>query len=134
MLCSSYLLVSCAVLKCYKFSNLDIIPSNSTIEECWYPNNEFCATAKYKNGEVSHLTCGDDEFCTRKGCVDYTFCKKPGTFELDFPGLSNVKFTIICCDADLCNVENSAKSLYKNSSSCLFYICIFYYYFCFVIL
>ena len=104
MFCSSCLLVNCAALKCYKSSNIDIFKSNSTIEECWSYNNEFCATATIRNGQVSYLSCGDEELCIRKSCTDSIYCTKPGTYERDYPRLNNMKYTVTCCDTDLCNV------------------------------
>ena len=120
--CSTYLFVSCAVSKCYLANNLDLYPSNLTVEECkpqWL-NWDFCATATWKNGEDPDLTCEDEVFCTN--CSDSTYCKKPGEFVHDYPGLSNVKITVTCCDTDLCNVETSAKTLYRISFSCLTYV------------
>ena len=122
---SSYLLVSCTVSKCYQASNIGLYSSNSTIEECKPPYLDFCVIATWKNGDVPWNTCGDDEFCMTKGCADARFCTKPGTFEHDYPGLDNVKFTVTCCDTDLCN--DSAKTLERNSFSCLFYISLYYY-------
>ena len=127
MFCSSYLLVKCAVSKCYHGSNRDRYLSNLTIKECWYPDNKFCTTNKIKNGEVPEYTCGDDEFCTAKNCVGSMFCKKPGTFEHDFPGLNNVKLTITCCDSDMCNVRSSSTTSNRTSFSCLFYMSVFCY-------
>ena len=126
--CSSCLLVSCSVSKCYEANNLDYYSSNLTIEECALPNSDFCAIATWKNGEVPHERCGVEEICISKGCFGDRYCKKPGTFEHDFPGYSNVKFKITCCDTDLCNIESSAKTLYKFSFSSLFYMCILVYF------
>ena len=125
--CSSYLLVSCTVSKCYEASNMDWYPYNSTIENCKTPNNVFCGTATYKNGEIPWNTCGDEEICYFKHCYDTKYCTKPGTYEHDYRGLDNVTFTVTCCDTDLCNVESSAKTLYIPSLSCLFYISVFIY-------
>ena len=123
--CLNYFLNSCAVSKCYEYSNIDLYLSNLTIRECDKYYSDFCAISKVKNGVVPKYNCGDDEFCTSKGCYGSTYCTKPGTFEHNYPGLSNVKFTITCCDTDLCNVESSATALYKCSSSCLFYMSVY---------
>ena len=125
--CLSYLLVICFGLKCYEASNVEINSSNLTIEECSYLHNSFCATATFRNGEVPHLKCGDDEICTSKGCTDSIHCKNPGTYKRNYPGLSYVEITITCCDTEFCNVESSAKTLYRTSFSCLFYISVFNY-------
>ena len=124
---TSYLLVSCAVSKCYESSNIDFYSSNLTIEECTPPFMDFCATATIKNGDVSDFTCGVEEFCMSKRCSNSMHCTEPGTFERDYPGLSEVKFTVTCCDTDLCNVESSAKTLYRTSFIFVFYISKFYY-------
>ena len=79
----------------------------------------------YKNEELPYPTCGNEEICIARGCADTKYCPKPGTFEKDFPGLSNVKVTVTCCDTDLCNIESIAKISYEKSFSFLFYICIF---------
>ena len=71
-------------------------------------NTDFCATATWITGEVPYLTCGDQEFCTLTGCSGSMYCKKPGDFVHDFPGLNNVILIITCCDTDLCNIESSA--------------------------
>ena len=133
IICSSYLLVSCAVSKCYESSNLELSSPNLTIQECKKPHNAFCAVGTFKNGKDPWSTCGDDEFCISKGCSDTRYCPKSGTFEHDLPGSSNVKFTITCCETDLCNVESnvetdvesSAKTLCRISFSSLFYMSIF---------
>ena len=60
---------------------------------------------------------------------------KTGTYERDYAGLSNVKFTVTCCDTDFCNVESqveinvdsSITTLNRTSLSCLFYMSFFYY-------
>ena len=122
----SYLLVNCAGLKCYHASNIDSFP-NSTIKDCEKPYDAFCATAAFRNGEVPGFTCGDDEFCYSKSCADSIYCTKRGTWKHDYPGLSNVKYTLTCCDTDLCNVESSAKTLYRTSFNFVFYISKFYY-------
>ena len=124
---TSYSIVSCAVSKCYQASNIEIYSSNSTIEYCKPPYLDFCGTATWKNGEVPWNTCGNDEFCTTKRYADNMFCKKPGTFEHDFPGLNNVKLTVTCCDSDMCNVESSAKTLNRTSFRCLIYMSVFCY-------
>ena len=94
------------------------------IEECDTDFIHFCETSTFKNGEITDYTCGYDEFCTSKSCYDSVHCTKPWTFEHDYPGLNNVKFTITCCDTDLCNVQSSAKNLYEISFSSLFYMCV----------
>ena len=125
--CSSYFSFSCGVSKCYDFTNTYFHSSNLTIEECPPEYMDFCATVTVRNGEIPDFTCGDEEFCTSKECLDSLHCTEPGTFELDYPGLSTVKFTITCCDTDLCNVESTAKNLYRTTFSSLFYISLFYY-------
>ena len=129
MFCSSCLLASCAGLKCYRASNLDFYLFNLTIEECISDFSDVCATSTSRNGEVSYRTCGDEEFCTAKGCIDSRFCTKPGTYEHGYPGHQNVKFTITCCDADLCNVESSAKTLNRICFNSLFYMCVLVYFY-----
>ena len=96
--------------------------------ECDTYYHDFCATFTSRNGEVPHRTCGDDEICTSKGCIDTTFCTKPGTYEHDYPRLNNVKFTVACCDTNLCNVQSSAKFLNRISLSSLFCIYVLLYY------
>ena len=127
--CSSYLLVSCTVSKCYEASNMDWYPYNSTIENCKIPKNAFCGTATYKNGEIPWNTCGDEEICYLKECYDTKYCTKPGTFEHDYHGLDNVTFTVTCCDTDLCNIESSAKILNNDIFSSLFYMCVLVYFY-----
>ena len=122
--CLSYLLVNCAVSKCYEGNNLDFNSLNLTIKECDTYYHDFCAIVTSRNGEIPHRTCGDDEICIAKGCIDTTLCTKPGTYEHDYTGLSDVKFTVTCCDTDLCNVESSAKFFIKISFSSLFYMCV----------
>ena len=124
---SNYLLVSYAVSKCYEARSVELYSTNLTIEDCHPDYSKFCATATIKNGEVYDYNCGDEEFCMSKGCTDTKYCTEPGIFEHNYPGYSNVKFTITCCDTDLCNVESSAKTLYKISFSCLFYTCFSFY-------
>ena len=97
---SSYLLVSCAGLKCYQDSNIDSYSSNVFIEDCDTDFIDFCGISTFKNGEVPDYTCGYDEFCTIKGCFDSIHCKKSGTYDYDYPGSSNIKLTITCCDTD----------------------------------
>ena len=123
----SYLLVSCAGLKCYQDSNIDSYSSNVFIEDCDTDFIDFCGTSTFKNGESPDYTCGDDEFCTSKGCYDSMHCSNTGTYDYDYPELSDVKLTITCCDTDLCNMESSAQTLYRNSFSCLFYMSFFYF-------
>ena len=132
--CSSCLFVSCAGLRCYEGRNIGF-ESNETIEECRYPYMDFCVTATFRNGEVPQYTCGEQEFCTTKRCYNTDYCKEAGTYERDYLRMENVKFTMTCCDTDLCNDENiltSAKTLNKISFSCLFYMSVFLYS-CFVV-
>ena len=124
---TSYSIVSCAVSKCYQASNIEICSSNSTIEYCKPPYLDFCGIATWKNGDVPNYTCGDEEFCVTKRCADTRYCKKPGTFEHDFPGLNNVKLTVTCCDSDMCNVGSSSTTSNRTSFSCLFYMSVFCY-------
>ena len=118
LFCSNCLFVSCAVSKCYEANNIDFYSSNLTVVECNPSHTGFCATTTFRNGDFPDVTCGDEELCYRKDCDNTMHCTKPGTFELDYVHLKNVKFTITCCDTDLCNVENSAKTLYKISFNC----------------
>ena len=127
--CSSYFFVTCAVSKCYHANNIDLYSSNLTNEECKPPYSDFCGTSTWKNGDVPWGTCGDDEYCTSKGCCSSMHCTKPGTYGHDYPGLSNVKYTVTCCDTNLCNVQSTAKTLYEISFSCLFYMSVYYIYF-----
>ena len=122
IICSSYLLVNCAVSKCYDFSEIEYDYSNLTIKECKPPYTDFCATITVRNGEIPYFTCGDKEFCISKGCYS-TYCPTSGTYDLDYSGLSDVKFTVTCCDTDLCNVESSAENAFKNCFSTLYYMC-----------
>ena len=118
---------SCAGLKCQQASNLDFYPPNSIVEECDPPHNAYCATATIRNGEIPGYTCGDDKFCKTKSCSNSVHCTKPGTFERDYAGLNNVKYTVTCCDTDLCNVGSSAKTLYRASFSCIFNMSVFFF-------
>ena len=120
----SYLFFICAGLKCQLSSNRDVYLQNSTIEECWYPHNAFCATATFKNGIVPHLSCGDDEICTTKTCSDSNYCYLE---TYDYEIYPETIITVTCCDTDLCNVESSAKTFYRTCFSSLFYISVFYY-------
>ena len=101
---SSFILVSCVGLKCFESSNIDFSPLNSTIKNCKKPHNAYCATATIRNREIPGYTCRGDEFCITKGCSDSIYCTKPGTYERDYPRLNNMKYTVTCCDTDLCNV------------------------------
>ena len=61
---------------------MDYYPSNLSIEECWYPHNDFCGIAIFKNGEIPDYTCGDDEFCTSKVVPIQSIVKNQKTLNL----------------------------------------------------
>ena len=114
-----YLLVSCVGLKCYESSNVETELSNLTIDECDPDYPEYCVTITVKNGAISYLKCGDEEFCTSRGCY-FDLCTKPGTYEDYYPEFPNVKYTVFCCDTDLCNVVSSAKN-FENFNTLFFF-------------
>ena len=87
-----------------------------------------CATITYKNGEVPYRDCGDEEFCTEKGCIGAGYCTQMGKSLHHYPGRPAVKVTMDCCDYDLCNDDSSAPTSYNNSLSSI--IALFVFCFC----
>ena len=118
-------------LECYKHRVNDprYNSSEPNIEVCSVYHGsaytDFCATITFKNGEIPDRECGDEEFCTEKGCTSSYYCKEEGTFEQDFPGIENVKFTIACCQEDLCNVENETTESTACKINSSYLVCIF---------
>ena len=118
---SSYLLLNCEGLKCYDTGGFVADPSNVTTEECQPPFTNFCVTMKIDNGVDRYIYCGNEEFCTSKGCFNNMYCDEPGTFVRDHPTVGNATFTITCCDTDFCNI-NAVKSEKESSANPLYAI------------
>ena len=111
-----YFTCLCTVQKCYNYEVNDTIPDKSQpeIETCECPYNAFCASVTFKNAEVPYETCGDDEYCTELSCVSDLYCIEPGTYQHDYPGLRNVRFSMTCCHTNLCiNFEKEPEALLK---------------------
>ena len=129
-------------LKCYeyKLNSPRFTSSEPIVQDCdpynyGYENYDYsihqCATVTFKNYEDPDVNCGDEEFCTERGCISTSFCNELGTpHENNHPGRRNVNVPMTCCESDLCNIEapdkdfiSSAKTFNKTSS--LFCIIIF---------
>ena len=118
---------SLAGLKCYICN--DMTPYRSTncssgpiVEVCHESYSSFCATAYNSRYHESYYDCGEQGSCIEKACTGTNFCKGPGTFDLEG---SYGKFTVECCEGDLCNSFSSALICQANLLCYILFLSLF---------
>ena len=114
-------------LKCYTCD--DMRPYRSTncstgpiVEVCEEPYSNFCATAYNFRDQGPYYNCGEQENCREQGCSGTHFCKEPGTFEMEG---TYGKFTVECCEGDLCNSFSSALICQANLLCYILFLSLF---------
>ena len=127
-LCIACFIHSLAGLKCYTCD--DIQPNLSTncssgpvVEVCEEQYSSFCAIAYNYRDQGPYYNCGEQENCREQGCTGTNYCKEEGTFEVE--GMLYGKFTIECCEGDLCNSFSSAHICKANLLCYISYLCLF---------